>query len=221
MKSLQIDLSHSDILNSKLKLILPDDILSRAKLLIFNKGEILLHQGDSPSGVYCLIKGKVQIEHLSKDGKDITFCIEEPLSMIGAIEIFQHDSTSRNLSTVKILKTSTIVYFSLNYINTIGLNEPVFLRFLCQQLANKLFISSQLKTTMCLSSLQRVSNYLMNEYNKHGSVIRLERRELVASFLSISVRHLNRVLAELQENQIIELKNKTIIVKDSELLKPE
>ncbi|HDR2580289.1 TPA: winged helix-turn-helix domain-containing protein, partial [Enterobacter ludwigii] len=118
-------------------------------------------------------------------------------------------------------KTSTIVYFSLNYINTIGLNEPVFLRFLCQQLANKLFISSQLKTTMCLSSLQRVSNYLMNEYNKHGSVIRLERRELVASFLSISVRHLNRVLAELQENQIIELKNKTIIVKDSELLKPE
>ncbi|WP_423220834.1 helix-turn-helix domain-containing protein [Enterobacter ludwigii] len=44
---------------------------------------------------------------------------------------------------------------------------------------------------------------------------------MVASFLSISVRHLNRVLAELQENQIIELKNKTIIVKDSKLLKPE
>lgn len=67
---------------------------------------------------------------------------------------------------------------------------------------------------MSLNSLQRVAGYILSEYNKHGVTIKLERREVIASILSISVRHLNRTLATLHRENTIELKNKTLIVKD-------
>jgi DNA-binding transcriptional regulator LsrR (DeoR family) len=51
-----------------------------------------------------------------------------------------------------------------------------------------------------------------------GSMIHLEKRDSIAAMLGISARQLNRILKDLSDLNIIQFKNKTLKVLDSNYL---
>lgn len=64
----------------------------------------------------------------------------------------------------------------------------------------------------------KVRKYLAFRAESDGQVIQLEKREVIAAMLGISVRQLNRTLRALEEEGLIQFKNKTVKVLDAALL---
>lgn len=60
--------------------------------------------------------------------------------------------------------------------------------------------------------------YLAIRAEVEGTVIHLEKRDSIAAMLGISTRQLNRDLKDLAELNIIQFKNKTVKVLDSDYL---
>ena len=95
-----------------------------------------------------------------------------------------------------------------------GLDNPAFLRFICQQLSEKLFVSSRLHSNVALKAIYKIAKYLTYRCQTDGAIIQLEKREAIAAMLGVSVRQLNRALKELAEQGLIAFKNKTVEVLD-------
>ena len=104
-------------------------------------------------------------------------------------------------------------------VRTQALEYTPFLKFLIRYLTKKLYHSVTLLTQKALSAEDRMARYLLYRSRVDGNSIHLENREALSSILSISLRHLNRILKELSDQKIIRLRNKELTILDPERLK--
>ncbi|QGH59911.1 Crp/Fnr family transcriptional regulator [Serratia proteamaculans] len=191
---------------------LSESLISSARLINVNKGGALLTQDNRPSGLYFLVEGRLQIEHYDDDGRNIIFTIQEPLSIVGDIEMFYDGGSGKILSTVSAISPSILLSFSVSTIRSMGLNDPAFLLFMCHHLAKKAFESSINKIAVPLTSTNKLRRYFNYQRQIKGDSFILEKRDTLASMLGISVRQLTRAMSELQHSGVIRLENKTVFI---------
>ncbi|SMB28016.1 conserved hypothetical protein [Serratia proteamaculans] len=195
-----------------MRIFLSDALISSARLISVNKGEALLTQDNRPSGIYFLVEGRLQIEHYDNDGRNIIFTIQEPLSIVGDIEMFYDGGSGKILSTVSAISPSVLLSFSISTIRSLGLNDPEFLLLMCRHLAKKAFESSINKIAVPLTSTNKLRRYFHFQRQIKGDSFMLEKRDALASMLGISVRQLTRAMSELKHSGVIRLENKTVFI---------
>ncbi len=181
---------------------LNDDLLSRLQLFNFPVYSNVYIEQDEQHFLYFLVKGQVQCNHYHLDGKLAVFAISNPFSAIGDLEILTEERVHSNVIATQ---DTAMLGIASTYVDRYGADDPRFLRFLIDQLREKLYNTNTLQVGQVLPVINRLAVYILSqEIDENYSVI-LPEKEALASLLGTTPRHLNRVLKELVESGCISM----------------
>lgn len=192
------------------------DTIKKLRLIKFDPYQYLCHQGDELQAIYFLVQGKLQTDHIHKNGQQAVFSIEKPFSIIGDLELLNQQPVIAN---VKAIQPSRLLMLDIGYVLSALVDDIDFLKFLNQYLTKKLLFASKLLAQATLPFNAKVVRYLLYRFDLDGNLLTLENRETIATMLGGSVRHLNRTLKNLKESGAISLKAKTLSIIDIEYLR--
>lgn len=187
------------------------NLLNSLEIHTFNKNEFLCSLNDKLSYMYFLVKGKYKVTTLLSSGKSLLLCFNTPLSVMGDIELIENPYADCN---VQALEPCICLALPLNSIKEYGYTDPIFLRFIISSLQKKLRRNSSYMSINILSPIEsRFASYLISSLPSNNSeeiLVDIDGINNLAELLGSSYRHLNRVIKNLSELNIIE-KNKNII----------
>ena len=188
----------------------------------FEKDETVFHVGDKARHINVLIDGAVSICRDSMDGKRSIVAI---FNTVGAIfgEVFLflenkgYEHYARAASKVKLLKISKDYLFE-------GSKEgkdyhKVFLGNMLSDLAFKnYYLNRKVQILSCSSLRQKIAMFLIQNMDRNKRCISGFGREEMADLLNTARPSLSRELMKMQEEGIIEIDKKHIIIKNIEAL---
>ena len=204
-----------------------EEILTCLKSIDFNieefeKDETIFHVGDKAKHINVLIDGAVSICRDSMDGKRSIVAI---FNTVGAIfgEVFLfldnkgYEHYARAASKVKLLKISKDYLFE-------GSKEgkayhKVFLGNMLSDLAFKnYYLNRKVQILSCSSLRQKIAMFLIQNMDRNKRCISGLGREEMADLLNTARPSLSRELMKMQEEGIIEIDKKHIIIKNIKAL---
>jgi len=204
-----------------------DEILSCLRSSDFNieefeKDETIFHVGDKAKHINVLIDGAVSICRDSMDGKRSIVAI---FNTVGAIfgEVFLflenkgYEHYAKAASKVKLLKISKDYLFE-------GSKEgkdyhKVFLGNMLSDLAFKnYYLNRKVQILSCSSLRQKIAMFLIQNMDWDKRCISGLGREEMADLLNTARPSLSRELMKMQEEGIIEIDKKHIIIKNIKAL---
>lgn len=171
------------------------DLLRHLQLFHFAAPANIYHEQDEQHYLYFLVEGSVQCSHYQLNGQVAVFALSTPFAAIGDLEILSDEPVWSN---VIALEETTMLGIRSDVITHYGANDPKFLRFLIEQLRQKLYKTNSLQVNQGLPVIQRLAMYILAQ-QPQSDVVTLPEKEQLASLLATTTRHLNRVLKQLTE----------------------
>ena len=161
----------------------------------------LLYRGASIDSFQFLVEGEIRCAHYHQNGALAVVSVNTPLMVLGDLEYLRSSSCFTGVITTK---TSTLLILPIGAVEEYGLTDPRFLRFLLENMAEKLVTSTSLRLGHLLSVRGRLVLFLAEHSGfEEGESIILPAKENLASMLGASLRQLNRVLSELKGEGLI------------------
>jgi CRP-like cAMP-binding protein/CheY-like chemotaxis protein len=201
----------TQFVNEAKKFSLPGNLSTEYKIRNYPKKETLYNEGDTPSMIYLVNKGKIKTWKMSGDGKEfITGIIEkgEYFGYVALLECTDHTDSAAALEDTEVALIPQQDFFSLVYSN----NE-VSARFI-RMLANDIREKEERLLGLAFNSVRsRVADTLISlqkKGDKTGS-IRISRDDL-ASIVGTSTESLIRTLSDFKQEKIIETDGREIKV---------
>lgn len=204
-----------------------EEILTCLKSIDFNieefeKDETIFHVGDKAKHINVLIDGAVSICRDSMDGKrSIVAIFNTAGAIFGEVFLFLenkgYEHYARAASKVKLLKISKDYLFE-------GSKEgkdyhKVFLGNMLSDLAFKnYYLNRKVQILSCSSLRQKIAMFLIQNMDRNKRCISGLGREEMADLLNTARPSLSRELMKMQEEGIIEIDKKHIIIKNIEAL---
>jgi CRP/FNR family transcriptional regulator, putaive post-exponential-phase nitrogen-starvation regulator len=175
---------------------LNSDLLRHLQLFHFPAYTNIYIAQDEQHYLYFLVEGTVQCSHYHLNGKLAVLALSSPFAAIGDLEIL---SQERVRSNVISMQETTMLGIASSIVHHYGANDPRFLRFLIDQLREKLFKSTDLQVNQVLPVINRLAVYILAQPTYDVDAVVLPGKEELASLMGTTPRHLNRVLRELLE----------------------
>ncbi|WP_454054597.1 transcriptional regulator YeiL [Clostridium sp. Marseille-Q7071] len=201
--------------------IFQSNTLDYMKLYSFNKNEHICKANEKMNYFYFLVEGKAKVYILLANGKSLLLRFYNPLDIIGDMEFI--DSNIYNCN-VQVVKECLCIGISLDDLRKYALNDPIFLKYMCKSLSEKLASSSLSSSINLLYPLEnRLASYILavspeeNEYPLDGIVA--DNLIEIAEILGTSYRHLIRVINKFYKEKIIKKQNNLLIVLNRDVLK--
>lgn len=198
---------------------LNEDLLKALQLFHFSAYSNIYIEEDEQHFLYFLIKGQVQCNHYHLNGKLAVFALSKPFCVIGDLEIL---SEKRLNSNVIATENTIMLGIPSHIIERYGANDPRFLRFLLEQVREKMIKSTSLQTNQVLPVSNRLAVYILanSRLNENEeTIIILPTKEELASLMGTTPRHLNRVLKQLIESGSISAGYPLVHILDKQTLK--
>lgn len=200
----------------------PYEILKKFSVKEYKKGKFILKQDEVYDSFYILVEGFVDIYVMSEAGKKYSLTIYKKGNYIGEHEIFEQKPFScfvEAISDIKILELNRNDF--LKWINLDrNLNEYIT-KTLCSQFYK---LSKKVGKDTLYTLKQKICLYLIDNListnNKEILEISIEKEKL-SEQMGVTQRSINRVLKNLKEQNIIDIHNSYITVKDLNSLKLE
>lgn len=201
----------------------PYEILGQFEVKEYRKGTIICRQGLVYDYFYIIVDGHADIYIMAENGKKYSQAVYKKGNYIGELEIFDRKPYScfvEALTDMKLLQLKR-EYF-LKWIELDRNINNYIMHTLCSQFYN---LSVKAGEDTLYSLKQRVCNYLIscsNEAKKGlgGIEINVQKEQLSERF-AVTQRSINRILQYLKGKSIIEVKNKSILIKDLNALRNE
>jgi len=193
------------------------------KCILFKKGEIILHEGSYPRGLYCVSSGKVKVVQLGVDGKEQIVHLAGSADALGFRAIISGDKYSCSavaLEDCSICFIPKEVFFSVVEKNPKVAMQVMhlFSKVLKQaekQITNIAQRPVKERIAQCLLLLKECYGY---EPDKKTLNVTLTREEL-ANLSGTARETAIRLLFDLKEEKIIDLPGKKIaILNEKELI---
>jgi CRP/FNR family transcriptional regulator, putaive post-exponential-phase nitrogen-starvation regulator len=180
---------------------LNEHLLENLQLFHFPAYSNVYIESEEQDYLYLLVEGQVQCHHYHPDGKLAVISVCSPFTALGDIEILNDEPIRSNVITTQ---NTTLLGIARSHVQRYGANDPCFLRFLIEQLRQKLYETNALQTNHVLPVIKRLVLYILAQATEdtQKSVV-LPDKEGLASLLGTTTRHLNRVLRELVEAEYI------------------
>lgn len=182
---------------------LNEDLLDALQLFHFPAYSHIYIEQDKQHYLYFLIEGQVQCNHYHLNGKLAVFALSQPFCLIGDLEILSDKPLNSNVTATE---NTIMLGIQSDIVQRYGANDPVFLRFLLEQIREKMFKSTSLQTANVLPTINRLAIYMLanSTWNENkGCMIILPSKEELASLMGTTPRHLNRVIKQLVESGAI------------------
>lgn len=199
----------------------PYEILRQWQVQDFESGQLIYAQGEVQDCFSIIVEGIADIHVIGDNGKKYTQSTYGAGDMIGEIEIFNQTPFMSNVESV-------------TKVTLISLKREYFLTWLQVDLSfNHMFIRKTADTahriikkdedSKLYSLHQRVCKYLLQHLQANstdGSIIQINKPQLSLK-LAVTQRSINRILCDLKEKGIIEMRNSSIIIRDISSLQYE
>jgi CRP-like cAMP-binding protein len=186
---------------------------------VYKKGEIIFHEGASPSGIFYITTGKVKKYKVDRDGKEHIIYVANTGELIGYHAILANDRYPDSAAT---LEESSIRFipkedFLLTLHKSSVLNYRL-LKTLSHEfavLANSLtlFTQKSVRERLALQLIVLREKYKTDFHPGLPVEINMSRDDL-ASLVGTARENVVRVLTEFKEEGMVETKGRKIIVKD-------
>lgn len=183
---------------------IPDAIKKDARLLTFQKGELLCKEGEYLPYLLLLIAGKVKVCVTEANGKTLLLSFYDRGSILGDIELMLDNPGT---TTATAITTVRCVGLPMNSCRHELTENLTFMKYTAQTIAIKLEASARRTATNMLHTLEsRLCAYIIatseNEYFQ-------ENLTEIAELLGTSYRHLLRSMASLCKHQILQKCSRT------------
>lgn len=177
---------------------LNENLLNHLQLFRFPAWTNIMIEQDEQHFLYFLAEGKAQCSHYHLNGRLAVVAISTPFCAIGDFEIL---SEARVKTNVIATEDVTMLGISRRIVERYGADDPRFLRYLIDQLREKLYKRNSLQMSQVLPVTERLVIYMLAQpMAQQEGLIELPDKETLASLLGATPRHLNRVLKELVES---------------------
>lgn len=217
---LNFELIHQLVKMHGLDEVLDDTVLAELRLLEAEKGEMICEKGERPERLYFLVQGKLKIFTTLPNGKSLLLRFGTPLSLVGDLELVNGKEASNSVQSVN---HSLLLAVSYRAIQNSYTKNPNFLHFMLSQVTHKLYTFSNLSSLNMLCPVEsRFASYLLSTLDENTTtseeVLTSTLTEL-ADLLGTSYRHLNRVIQDLCNRDIIRKVRRKIFIQNVEELR--
>lgn len=178
-----------------------------------SSGTLFREQAQVPF-LYLLVEGRVRCAHYHSNGTLAVVDTMEPFQALGDVELLHGQ-----LSTTAVISTEETVVLELPVAVVLreGMDDPVFLRFIISELTDKIMRSTSLRLGHLLPVKSRLALYLLTGGDGEEVVI-LPEKDVLASLIGTTYRHLNRTLGELVDEGCIGSGYPGVRIRDREAL---
>jgi CRP/FNR family cyclic AMP-dependent transcriptional regulator len=177
----------------------------------------IIHEGDKPDTLYYIIDGSVSVLIEDDEGREIVLAYLNPGDFFGEMGLFEED-TSRS---AWVVARTACEMAQINYeqFRNLAMNDASIIFKLAAQMATRLRKTSRKVSDLAfLDVTGRVAHTLLELTQEpdamthpDGMQIRITRQE-IARIVGCSREMVGRVLKELEDEELISAKGKTIVV---------
>ena len=188
----------------------------------FARGDVLFQRGDPSTGFYVVVHGRVKLALSSPQGVEKVVELFGPGQSFGEAVMFLNKPLpvyAQALTDCLTLHINKDVIFG-------GIeNDPVFCRKMLAGLSFRLHrLIDYVESFSLRSSAQRVIGYLLQDLEeiKAGQEIKISfpaNKNVIASNLNITPETFSRILHNLSDEGLIEVKGKEVHIKDIDKLR--
>lgn len=177
----------------------------------------IIHAGDEPDTLYYLIDGSVEVVLENEEGDDIVLAYLNTGAFFGEVGLFR--GQRERSAWVRTRAASQIAEISYKRFRQIAAEEPSLLFELASQMASRISAAARKLSDLAFVDVQgRIAHQLIDlchqpEALTHpdGMQIKVSRQEL-ARLVNCSREMAGRVLRNLEEQGLIGVSGKTIVV---------
>lgn len=192
----------------------PYEILRSLRLKKYQDGEFVLEQGTVYNTFFLLVDGYADIFVESNEGKKYYLTTYGKGQFIGELEMFEQRPY---MSRIEAKGPVTALEVGRDqYLKWLALDRN-FNDYVLRVLCSGSYISM---TRMGNNSLyflkQRICQFLIENTNDSGKLSMALSADLLSERMAVTTRSVNRVLKELKDKNILEIKKSNIVIKDYE-----
>jgi CRP/FNR family cyclic AMP-dependent transcriptional regulator len=195
------------------------DLRSRGRRRSFERGEMILIEGDSTDAVVLIEDGHVKVWATTESGDEVLLAVRGPGEMIG--ELSALDGMPRS-ACAQAMEDVTVTSVPSSAFESFLLENPPVLLMIARDLAGRLRDADTTRVALSAYSVDvRVAYRLLDIADRHGSVvdagIRIDlplSQEELAKWTGASREAVSRVLQSLRDQGVIETRRRQITVRD-------
>jgi len=241
---LKMALKESDIRNIFLFSELDNNEIEKIKSFsrhkTFNKGEILFFDTEPYQGFYCIIEGTVKLYKISKEGREHIMHIMKDGDTFGEVPVFEnYEAVLRDLAKYPVNamaiddNTNTIQVPAKQFLEILRNSNELCMKFLSTLSKRLKILNSHIQGITLQDIKKRLSGYILSEHKRQSEErakkIKVKGLKLpvsvnyidlaiskndLASHLGTIIETLSRTLKKLQDEDIIEVNSKRILIKN-------
>jgi CRP/FNR family transcriptional regulator, cyclic AMP receptor protein len=177
----------------------------------------IIHAGDEPDTLYYIVEGSVEVVLENEEGDDIVLAYLNAGSFFGEVGLFR--GQKERSAWVRTRISSQIGEIGYKRFRQVSAEHPSLMFELASQMADRIANSAKKMSDLAFVDVSgRIAHTLMDlckqpEAMTHpdGMQIKVSRQEL-ARLVNCSREMAGRVLRNLEEEQLVSVKGKTIVV---------
>ena len=191
----------------------------------YPKGQVIFHSGRTPTGVFCLLEGKVKMAKRGSDGKDQIVRFVLPGKLLG-IRAFLSESIYT--ATATTLEDSWICYISKDAFIRLQAKYPSITSCMVTTLSQLLCEAEDKITSIAQKNVrERFAETLLELLSvfSYGEKAKEEfhpislTREDLANIIGTATETVIRLISDFKEEGLIKVKGRKIFLKDIQGLK--
>lgn len=205
-----------------------DDIqlLDREKeSTVYQKGQIIFHSGRTPTGVFCLLEGKVKMAKIGMDGKEQIVRFVLPGKLLGIRAFlggcpYTATATSLDDSIICYIPGETFQYLQSKYPTITSCMITTLSQLLCEAEDKMTSIAQKnVRERLAESLLELRSVFSYGDIDSEGiKPISLTREDL-ANIVGTATETVIRLLSDFKDAGLIDIQGRKIILKNTAGLK--
>jgi CRP-like cAMP-binding protein len=219
VKAAHIDLLSKNQLLSRLEPHELEELLSLAAIEHFGADDVIFHKGDPGDRLYAILSGRVGINTVSRDGKEIILNILDPGEVFGEIAVL--DGKRRTAGALAMEPTKLVRIGRAEFLPFLERHPRLSLRLievLCERLR---WTSNIIEDTIFLDIPRRLAKRLLTLIKRHGQPVEngvkidmILSQEDLAHMLGATRESVNKGHRALEERGVISRDGRYIVVHD-------
>lgn len=202
-----------------------EQIAAHCRVQDCGKSGVLFHEGDPYRGFYVVMEGSVKVFKLSPDGKETVLHVLFPSQTLAEIPMFAGEDYPAH---AECLAESRVMFVEKDgFLALLRQNPDLSIRMLAGLSKRLRHLAAQLEDLTAHDVRTRLVRYLLEEYRlqKPGRLLpRITLRiskSLLASQLGTTLETLSRTFRKLEDEGLIRMKGKIILLEEMDRLEKE
>lgn len=194
------------------------DLVTKKLPCYYKSGDFIISQGEKVGSILYINKGKAKVTHKNSNGKEFNFLQVQKGDYLGI-----HSLISKKNSFVSVIATEPLMIYKITEenLNFAMKNKPEISLELMKQLCSKIgLIESKIAKTFPENIKKKVAKILLSDSESvkmAGLSISYTIQEL-ASLAGTTKNYIYRILSELEELQLLSIKDKKVKITDENKL---